>query len=423
MVRLLYVLALVALLVAPLTASAQTTPFELWVVDQADANRDGAKLYVYPNGGNANTQVVDLNAAATGVGDGPGVRPHLLLFNNRNHTHGLLAWVASGHVSVIRASDKKVVASIDVGTQAHGALAAPDDSYILVANQNGKRLARIRSDFQREQFAWEQSADLDLAALENPAQPDNAPICPIVFADSKKAYVTLRGGGLYVVDTTATPMKVLKSFTRDQVAPAGCGGVLVRGKMYVNSGTATTGHLYVFDAASDTLVKTIDTTQYGTDAHGLVVVGGGRYLWMANRGTGDNMVVVDTQTDSVVGTFGNFGLAPDLMDVSPAGEAVFVTLRGPNNLTGGAPAKGETPGFAVLNVMDGGRTGSKGGFTAIGPQNATSPADPHALAVRRMAPLTVAPTQLPRTGDAGVLLAGFGAAALALGYGLRRRRA
>jgi DNA-binding beta-propeller fold protein YncE len=419
MLRSLFALAVALSLIAPLTAFAQTPGYELWVVDQADANRGGARLLVYPNGSAGGRQTIDLDATSRGVGDGPGTRPHLLLFNNRGQSHALLAWVASGHVTFIRSADRRTVASIDVGEQAHGALAAPDDSFVLVANQNGKKLARIRSDFAREQFSWERNADFDLRAIEDAAHPDNAPICPIVFADNRKAYVTVRGGGLYVMDVASTPMRVLRQYPKEQVAAAGCGGVLVGNKMYVNSGTATFGALYVFDTRTDELTRTIDTTRYGTDAHGMVVVG--RYLWMANRGEGDNMVVIDTQTDEVVGTFAGFGIGPDLMDLSPAGDRVFMTLRGPNNLTGGAPAKGETPGFAALSVLDGGRSGARAAFVPIGAQTPDSPADPHALAVRRALSLQVTPTQLPRTGGPPIeLLAGLGATLLVVGLLARR---
>src|SRR5687768_10956662 len=103
------------LLPAGLTAAPaeQVAPgYELWAVDQADAANGGAKLFIWrgdqlggatPGGA---PEVVDLQAAATGVGDGPGVRPHLLLFNN-NHSHGILAAVASGHVLFIRGSDRR----------------------------------------------------------------------------------------------------------------------------------------------------------------------------------------------------------------------------------------------------------------------------------------------------------------------------
>lgn len=446
------VLVIAALLLATSTVHAQAANFEVWVVDQSDAAQGGSRLHIFP--GNAvsgsqfggQMQTVDLEAGSQGVGAGAGVRPHLLLFNS-NHSHGVLAYVASGHVQVIRAADRKIVASIDVGEQAHGAVPSPDGSIILAANQNGKKLARIKADFAREQFSHDPSDDLDLKALEGADQPDNAPICPLLFTGANKAYVTLRGGGLYVVDTASTPMKVLKSFTKDQVAPAGCGGVAVGNKIFVNSGNATSGSVYVFDATSDTLTKTISTTTHGTDAHGMVLVGGGRYLWMANRGDGDNVVVVDTTTEAVVGTFAGIGAGPDLMEASPTGDRVYMTLRGPNNLTGGPPAKGETPGLAVLAVQDNGRTGSRTLFVPIGDQSPASTSDPHGIAVRRTAvpaaapapaapapaapaaqpaaPPAQVPRALPRTGEPDRRLDAVfavGAAALLVGLALRHRR-
>jgi DNA-binding beta-propeller fold protein YncE len=429
--RLPGVLFVLLLALMPFAAAAQAPSYEVWVVDQADANMDGARIHIFSKasvGGAAwdnQREVVLLQPGAMGVGDGPGVRPHMLFFNN-SHSHGILAYVASGHVQVIRASDRKVVASIDVGEQAHGAIPAPNDSYILVANQNGKKLARIKSDFAREQFTWEREADFDLKTIEGPDRPDNAPICPVLFAgNTSKAYVTLRGGGLAIVDTAATPMRVLKTFTKDEVAPAGCGGAVVGDKMYINSGTAAAGWLYVFDLKSDNLVKSTNLTSTGTDSHGVLALPGG-YLWAANRGNGDNVVVLDSRTDEQVGQFAGFGQAPDLMDISPDGGRVFMSLRGPNNLTGGPPAKGETPGLAVLDVRDGGRSGQRAFFVPIGPQGERAPADPHGIAVRRFAQQAVAPvvapTQLPRTGAPGVellLLAG-GAFGL-LGTALRRR--
>lgn len=418
-------LALVVALVPGLTrpSLAAGVPYEVWVIDQADAARGGAKLYIYRGSQLESGQlmgdpeVVDLQAAATDVGDGPGVRSHLLTFNTAQ-THALIANVTSGHVYFMRAADRKIVASIDVGEQAHAAYASPDDSFVMVANQNGKKLARIATDFGQDAFRWNPAEDLNLKALEDPGHPDNAPICPIVFTDGgKKAYVTLRGGGLYVVDAASTPMKVLQSYNKDQIAPGGCGGVAVGNKVYVNSGTATSSDLYVFDGTRDVLVRHIPFTPLGKDGHGMTLLG--RYLWMGNRASG-NIVVVDTATDTNVSILADPGAAPDIMEVSPNGDYVFVVLRGPNNLTGGPPAKGKTPGFVVYRVDAGGAGGAPALFVPLGDQSADSPNDPHALAVRRLA-AEPAPAALPRTGDgladtamalaalAGALLAGVGA--------------
>lgn len=366
----------------------QARPYEVWAIDQADADKGGGKLYIFKGEslekGQAGTpEVIDLTAGAVGVGNGSGTRPHALAFNS-TRTHAIIANVASGHVYIMRIKDRKIVGSIDVGEQAHWAAPAPDDAFILVANQNGKKLARIEADFEKDQFTHNPAADLNLGAVQDAGHPDNAPICPLVFAPGgKESYITLRGGGLYVVDAGVTPMKIVKSYDKDQVAPAGCGGIAVAGKVFVNSGTATSGHVYVFDK-SHNLLKTLNLTSHGTDAHGMVVTGGGKYLWVGNRGNGDNIVVIDTAKDEVVGTISPVGAAPDIMDISPNGKFVFVALRSANPLTGGAPAKGEKAGIQVMEVTEKGAKGVQKLFVPIGDQTPQSPNDVHAVAVRRV---------------------------------------
>lgn len=364
-------------------AFSQAPRYEVWTIDQADAARGGARLYIFDgqrleSGQPVTPEVVNLDAGATGIGDGPGVRPHMLAFT-RDSRYAIIANVASGHVYVMRASDRRIIASIDVGEQAHHAEASPDGQWILVANQNGKRFARIRSDFAAERFTYNRGDDLNLGAMESPGTPDNAPICPVIVGG--KAYVTVRGGGLYVVDYRATPMRVLRSYTRDQIAPAGCGGARVGEKVYINSGTAETSDLYAFSAGSDELMKSLRLTWSGSDGHGLLVVGGGRYLWMGNRGT-SSIVVINTERDVLAGYITGFGTAPDIMALSPSGSHVFVVLRGPNNLTGGPSARGATPGVAVLAVTDGGRGGRRVAFAPVGDQTPASPNDTHTIGVR-----------------------------------------
>lgn len=357
--------------------------YEVWAIDQADAARGGSRLYIFDGqrlevGQPGAPEVVDLDAAARGVGDGPGVRPHMVEFNSR-FSHAIIANVASGHVYVLRARDRRVVASIDVGEQAHHAVASPDDAMILVANQNGKRLARIRADFVAERFTHDRADDLILGALEDTAHPDNAPLCPVV--SGTKTYIIPRGGGLYVVDHRSTPMRVLRTYGRETVAPAGCGGVFIGNKLYINSGTTVSSDLYVLDSTSDALLKHLRLAWAGADGHGLVATGGGRFLWMGNRAD-HNIVVINTARDVFAGLITGVGVAPDVLGISPSGTHAYVSLRGPNNLTGGPSAKGATPGVAVLEVIDEGRGGRRIGFVPIGDQTPASPNDPHALAVR-----------------------------------------
>jgi DNA-binding beta-propeller fold protein YncE len=369
-------------------AGQQASAFEVWVADQGNVGpAEAGRLYIYPGttvDGRSqigDPQIIEFGTAAQCVGDGVGRRPHFIEIN-RSHTHGVIANVASGHVYVIRGADHAVVASIDVGLQAHHAVPTADGSAILVAKQNDKRLGRIRADFTTDTYTYNPAEDIDLGALQDAGHPDNAPICPVLVGS--KAYVTLRGGGLYIVDTVT--MQITKSFTNAQIAPAGCGGVVIGDKVYVNSGTATSSSLYVFDATNDTLLKTITFNPgFGTDAHGMMVLAG-RYVWMANRGNGDNIVVLDATTDTIIRVVSGFGAAPDLMVPSPAGDLVFLTLRGPNALTGGPSARGMTPGLAVLQVLQGGVAGQFASFSPIGSQASDSPNDPHGIGLRRVSP-------------------------------------
>ena len=66
-------------------------------------------------------------------------------------------------------------------------------------------------------------------------------------------------------------MRVIRSYGNDQIAPAGCGGIALRDRVYVNSGTANDGHLHVFDALTDELLGSMPTTQWGADAHGMAL--------------------------------------------------------------------------------------------------------------------------------------------------------
>jgi DNA-binding beta-propeller fold protein YncE len=311
----------------------------------------------------------------------------MVLFSPQ-HDYALIANVASGHVYVMRASDRKVVFSEDLGQQAHAAVPSPDGKRALVANQNDKKVTEIATDYPKGVFRVGRVLDLEQApALGDAAEfPDRAPICLMFTADGSKAYVTLRGGGIAVVavpsDPTA-PLTVAKAFgkIRDGIDPAGCGTVRsADGKrMYANSGSAAGGKFYVFDSAKDTLTTSNGLADTGRDAHGVVLAG--QHVWVANRM--DDSVAVLNADGKIVGKIEGVGDAPDLMDRSPAGDRVFGTLRGPKPATGTHDIAGKTPGITVLAVKEGGKTGTREFIIPIGDQSLESPSDPHGIAVRK----------------------------------------
>jgi DNA-binding beta-propeller fold protein YncE len=203
-------------------------------------------------------------------------------------------------------------------------------------------------------------------------------------------------------------MRIVAEYDQATVHPNGCGGVETAGKMYINAGGGTVANpfesdLYAFslddfsatpsppNTPAPKLVFSHDARRF-VDSHGAALTTRGRYLWVADRAA-NRVVIVDTRTDRPIDEIELVGRlspnpAPDLVDISPSGDLMFVTLRGPNPLTGNAPginnAAGSTPGLGIMEVKQGGRQGELRALIPIThPVNGTELADPHGIAVRR----------------------------------------
>jgi hypothetical protein len=197
-------------------------------------------------GGDAST----LCLAKTGANP---VRPHMIAANPAQ-THIVITFVVSGHVLFVDADTREPIEcfrmSVGAGglQQAHMATPSPDGTYVTVANQNGKLFERISTDYENNVFIHDTAATLDLAGCTTPGglpcqsadlRPDNAPICPITESTSRFTFVTLRGGGLFVVDSQATPMQIVAEYDKNVVHGNGCLGAESLGKMYIDSGGGT----------------------------------------------------------------------------------------------------------------------------------------------------------------------------------------
>jgi hypothetical protein len=200
-------------------------------------------------------------------------------------------------------------------------------------------------------------------------------------------------------------MRIVAEYDRTAIW-TGCGAGEVDGKMYLNSGSLPArleGHdLYAFDLAdfslggtppntpAPRLVYTRASTQpLDIDSHGVAFTKHKRYLWVNDRIQND-VTVVDTRTDRVVGRFGlasntlSSDPAPDIFDLSPSGNRMFVTLRGPAPQSGAHAAFGNTPGLGVIKVLQGGRTGKLIDIARLPDTRPGVPADPHGVRVRHM---------------------------------------
>jgi hypothetical protein len=100
--------------------------------------------------------------------------------------------------------------------------------------------------------------------------------------------------------------------------------------------------------------------------------------------------IIDVATGRLVNTMPLNGrlkdnAAPDIVDASPAGNRLFVALRGPVPLSGGPHnAIGSTPGLGIILVTHGGFSGALASIVRItNPlQQGTQQPDPHGLRVR-----------------------------------------
>jgi len=431
-------IASLTLAVAAQAADKHKADYEVWIIDQSDSQglKHGGTLYIFPgvrfdDGQTPSVDAavkIDLGGASSSLchertGANP-VRPHMVLFNSSG-THAVIAFVASGHVLVLDAATRAPVDCLrttesPTGRQAHAAFPATDGSYILVANQNGKRLERIDSDFKAGRFSHNAQATLDLATCTTPSgkpcqaadlRPDNAPICPVISEAADLAFVTLRGGGMLVVDPRPTPMRIVAEYDMETIHGNGCGGLQLGNRLYVNSGGRPGPmehlHQYGFDVyrfgldefrvgkgptVNEPAAKVVYQVDGAHDSHGMVLVGDeGRHLWVFDRHA-DTAEVFATADDRHVATIALNGkltenAAPDLSDISPSGNLVFVALRGPTPLSGDPHnARGATPGLGIIQVAEDGRGGELKGivrFTNAG-ADGVERADPHGLRVRRV---------------------------------------
>lgn len=405
--------------------------YEVWAIDQSNSpgTTFGGTLHIWDGHDLENrhraaftpSEQIDLAGAAAALcfartGANP-VRPHMIAMNP-SQTHAIISFVATGHVLFMDAAARLPVAcfrmSPGVGgaRQAHMSSPSPDETYVTVANQNGKLFERILTDYATNTFVHDTAATLNLAACTTPnglpcqaptLRPDNAPICPIPESTSRFTFVTLRGGGLFVVDSQATPMQIVGEYDDTTVHGNGCLGAEVPGKMYIDSGGGTAANLHQADLYAfpvdgysslnppNTPLPTLvfSDPSEGADAHGAALTKHSKFLWIADRGR-NFLWVVDTTTDQIVNIVPLEGQVsddptPDLLAVSPDGSHAFMSLRGPVPLTADPHVStGSTPGVGVLKVIESGRNAVFEALAPVSNVDATGVerADVHAMTLR-----------------------------------------
>lgn len=477
---------------AAIAAPASALDYEVWVSDQTnsagvnaanDTGTHGGFIRIYHSTDLLqeppldNATVIDVASWANGTGANV-ARLHGML-PSPNHNYMNVNFVSSGHLAIVDARSKTPVAlfrstGTSTGRQNHMSFWSPDGDYLLVANQNGKLLERVNISYDDTgenitAAVWDAAATLDLVGgagriaaqpvadssnyplasvsgvvadgqttvtpIGNPKQapgirPNNTNICPIAASDGRHLFVTLGGGGMFVVDYTTTPMSIVAEYDTSVFPAAGCGGVEAGGNIFLNQGTPgpdisqfsviqmplggyspayaapnTPAPLARFDDPDNGMI----IHDYNRDAHGMGVSRLGKYLHQMDR-VRNNVEVFDVAsfpavantydlttangepggpTGSVCGsTLGAVDYndpTPDLYDFSPQRHYIYVALRGPFPLSVSHAAQGSCPGLGIVKISQGGRHGRLVGVLPTSHLNYAGTmniSDPHGASVR-----------------------------------------
>ena len=322
-------------------APVSTANYEVWAMDQTNniIHIISPQLEV--------VETVELSEAGL-------ERTHWINFTS-DHKYAWIASTVSGNTAVIRAEDRKVIATFDTGPASHAADIYPDDSGVLVSVIKAGELVEIVSDHAAETFSIGRRliiADDPLVKSRADEFPSANPISSAFTQDGRYAYVTLgpalANGGLVILDLET--FTLVKAFSPEEVrvnlmsvlSPDGT-------KMFVTGGARDSKSLYyVFDTASHEIIAT-DATR-GAEAHGMAITPDGSEIWITNRWTG-NVGIISPEFNDFVERIPFVGEAPDLLVFSPDGVFAFILLRGGGETDAGAMGgSGELPGIVVVSV-------------------------------------------------------------------------
>ncbi|APX96100.1 cell surface protein [Natronorubrum daqingense] len=352
--------------------------YEVWALDQG---RDD--IFIYEPAADADgddefamTDYIDVNDLGIDADD---IVPHMIDFSS-DYAYAAIACTAGGRTLVFDTEEKELVADIETGPSTHMAAFSPGDEYITVDvmgdMEDGHYGSIVRLDADTENGEFEEVDRIELGesdeVSDNEVEPGH-PICHQYTADGRSLHTLgpeYGNAGLVIVDHDE--FEIERAYTQEE-APTNCGTMphYEDEKFYLTAGAPSdpdegedgVGHYYVYDTAEDEFILEEGDTE-GVDAHGFWFTPDGEELWILNRETNDG-VVVDPETDEPVedGYIEQYGPdqaddpadsdAPDIMWSSPDGEYMFVSLRGPDPVSGDPhAATGITPGFSVMSIED-----------------------------------------------------------------------
>ncbi|AXR77784.1 cell surface protein [Natrarchaeobaculum sulfurireducens] len=352
-----------------------TAQYEIWALDQG---RDNIHIYEPGDGDDEFDHVEEIDV--NGFEDVPdeGVVPHMMDFSS-DYEYAAIACTAGGGQGagtlVFRTEDRELVGVIDTGPGSHMASFDPSDEYLHVDVMGDRKIVRVDADLEDETFEVVDYIEIHESDVVAEAGIDSGePICHQYDGHGRTLHTlgpSYHDGALVIVDHDE--FAVERAYSGDEL-PTNCGTMPhpTEDKFYLTAGLPSdpdaeegtleyegVGDYYVYDTAEDEILVDGESTD-GIDAHGFWFTPDGEELWVLNRETNDG-VIVDPETDEVIEEIDAYGEhqsddpderdAPDIMWASPDGEYMFVTLRGPEPVSGDPhAATGVIPGFSVLDV-------------------------------------------------------------------------
>ncbi|MEZ5406978.1 MAG: hypothetical protein R2761_03070 [Acidimicrobiales bacterium] len=406
---------------AEATPRATTTQaYEVWVTDAAEN-----ELLVYPgmaledgSGPRNEADVIDLAALFDLSGPnnttGLAVSGPQTVDASPDGRHVAVAFAESGHVAIFDAKTHQPKALILPSASRRGRLttaaseASPvssarwlaDGSAIVLANQGTKRVERINYDAITDSFAFDGGAALDLVRCTTPSnkpcqspsstdpaspgffgpdnRPDTTPVC-VVATGRGHVLVTMVGGGLFVIDPSATPMHMVAAYGNQYVGRDACGGAQTDRFVHLAGDTATASDPFqysmyqirdnypraprtIIDNEPQRAPKLFWRSPDGTmmrHTRAMAIAGAAGALWNLERSSGLAEVFSTTSLTRV----SSVPLAGDLLDearpvaaaASPDGRRLYILLGGSMPFEKGA---GQPLGLGILAINPSGTGGS-----------------------------------------------------------------
>ncbi|MEO5898152.1 MAG: hypothetical protein ABIS06_20895 [Vicinamibacterales bacterium] len=251
-----------------------------------------------------------------------GAAPHTISFSP-DGSYAYVSNIGNGDLTVVRADDRQIVATLDLGTTfTHVTKASPDGAVLLSANPITGILTKIAADEEAE--TWTPVGTLNLAAATG-----RGPVCVTFRSDGQRAYASLFGpaGGIAIIDV---PTMTLVGTLPTAGSVSGCGIVNSKdGRTIFLVSAGSGGHFYRLDTWSDTLTEDTSYGPIGVDLHGLVLTANEKTAYITARGVADEIKVLNLNgTDvSTILIDPRPGIADRPDGLARKGSNLYVTVR------------------------------------------------------------------------------------------------